>query len=79
MVDPRIHDLIQLSNDFMQKKADLSKITSAFYYELFFFRYTLILRLPVSLKKSSMERTEVTVRTVEYAAALPKQSRMTSV
>ncbi len=41
--------------------------------------HTLMLRLPVSLKKSSMESTEVAVSTVEYAAALPKQSRMTSV
>ena len=41
--------------------------------------HTLMLRFPVSLKKRSMERMLVTVRTVEYAAALPKQSRMTSV
>ena len=40
---------------------------------------TLMLRFPVSLKKISMEMMLVTVRTVEYAAALPKQSRMTSV
>ena len=43
------------------------------------YAYTLIFLFPVSLKKSSMDSTLVTVSTVEYAAALPKQSRMTSV
>lgn len=41
--------------------------------------HTLISLLPVSLKNNSRDSTLVTVSTVEYAAALPKQSRMTSV
>ena len=56
-----------MKSNFIYKitEAMRTPVISYFLFLISYFSYTLMLRLPVSLKNSSMERTEVTVSTVE--------------